>query len=217
MSSGGTSSLILREIPHRGIAYVRLLTVREPDSLIRESVAFCRQCGAGQVYVTQGTEPLEGLPHTHDILRLQVEKEKLPPLNQPVNLLPMTPENDAIYQRIYNRCFSEVPGAATYDRAEIRRIYDLSQEGFLALDEMETPFGMGELHDSELAAVGILPEFRRQHLGKPLTLSLLLRCPGPILTLTAASVNEPALALYDSLGFRVCGLISRWYMAQEDS
>ena len=123
----------------------------------------------------------------------------------------MIPDNDAVFQRVYNRCFADVPGAATYDRAEIRRIYDQSQKAFLALDETGVPCGMGELHEKELAAVGLLPEFRGRGLSRDLTLTLLSLCPGPVIELTAASTNAPALALYDSLGFTVCGKVSMWY------
>jgi ribosomal protein S18 acetylase RimI-like enzyme len=70
---------------------------------------------------------------------------------------------------------------------------------------------MGELHGSELAAVGILPEFRGQGLGRVLTLQLLDKCPGPRVTLTVVSDNDPALALYDDLGFTVQGTESVWH------
>ena len=211
MSPGGTASLILHEIPHRAVGYVRLLTVRQLDVLLADCAAFCRDCGAGTVLASRGPEPLEGLPHAHDMLLLRAEKASLPPPARPVTLRPMDERNDAIYQRTYNRCFSQVPGALTYDRAEIRRIYDRGQQAFLAVDERENVLGMGELHGSELAAVGVLPEFRGQGTGRELVLSLLERCPGPEIHLTAASVNEAALALYDALGFTVYDCISRWY------
>jgi len=213
MAEGGTASLILREIPHRAIAYIRLLTVRDLPALAAECAAFCRGCGAETVLLTRGAEPLEGFPHAYDTLRLHVSKDTLPSPAVPCPLEPMTPDNDAIYQRVYNRCFEDVPGAATYDRAEIRRIYTQSQRAFLALDQAGDPCGMGELHGSELAAVGLLPEYRGKGLSRDLVLTLLSLCPGPEITLTAASNNVPALSLYDSLGFTVCGKVSMWYSA----
>ena len=123
----------------------------------------------------------------------------------------MAPENDPVYQRVYNRCFVGVSHAMTYDRAQIRRIYQMDQRAFLACTSDGTPLGMGELHGSELAAVGLLPEFRGQGLSRDLTLALLRLCPGPELTLTVASDNAPALGLYDGLGFRVRETESRWW------
>ena len=213
MASGGTATLILSEIPHRAVAYVRLLTVRQREALITECAAFCRECGAETVLFSHGTEVLPGLRHCHDMLRLRVKKALLPPPEIPFHLAPMTEENDAVYQRAYNRCFADVTGAATYDRAQIRRIYEQSQLAFLALDSSGVLQGMGELHGNELAAVGLLPEYRGRGRSRDLVLTLLKECPGPEIELTAASDNEPALSLYDSLGFTVCGTISAWYMA----
>lgn len=212
MAQNGAASLILREIPHRSIAYVQLRRIQALAPLVAECAEFCRGCGAETVLVSQGPEPLPGLVHDHDMLRLRVQKDALPPLTDPVPLLPMTEENDAIYQRVYNRCFAGVSNAATYDRAQIRRIYQKNQQAFLALDG-DIPCGMGELHGNELAAVGLLPEFRGKGLSRALTLSLLALCPGPTVELTAASDNEPALGLYDSLGFTVFQRLSAWYRA----
>ena len=212
MGEGGTASLILREIPHRGIAYIRLLTIRDLASLVAECASFCRGCGANTVFLTRGPEPLADYPHAYDTLHLHVQKKALLKPTFPFVLEPMTTDNDAIYQRIYNLCFLDVPGAATYDRAEIRRIYEHRQQAFLALDSSGTPCGMGELHDNELAAIGLLPEYRGKGLSRDLALTLLALCPGPDITLITASSNGPALSLYDSLGFTVCGKVSMWYL-----
>ena len=213
MAEGGTASLILREIPHRSVAYIRLLTIRDLASLSAECVSFCRDCGAETVLITRGPEPLEEFSHAFDTLRLHVNKEVLPMPASPFRLEPMTTDNDAIYQRIYNLCFCDVPGAATYDRAEIRRIYNQNQQAYLALDPSGVPCGIGELHGNELAAIGLLQEYRGQGLGRDLTLTLLSLCPGPEIMLIAASNNHSALSLYDSLGFTVCGKLSMWYYA----
>ena len=213
MATGGTASLVLKEIPHRGIAYVLLRTITDLRDLAEECTEFCRSCGAEQVFLSQGPEPLEGFPHAYDMLLLHVDRRILPPDPKLVTLVPMTPENDAIYQRTYNRCFSEVSGAATYDRSAIQRIYWEQQQAYLATDSNNTVIGMGEVHGDELAAVGILPEFRGKGWSKALTLALLHRCPGQDLCLTAASDNAPALGLYGSLGFRVREKVSMWYLS----
>ena len=215
MGRRGTASLILSEIPHRGRAYVLLRTVEEPDvpELTAECAAFCRGCGASEVFAArEGSAVLPGCAHAYDLLLLHREKEGLPLPGRPPELLPMTPENDPVYQRVYNRCFQGVSHAMTYDRAQIKRIYQMDQRAFLACGADGTPFGMGELHGSELAAVGLLPEFRGQGLSRDLTLALLRLCPGPELRLTVASDNEPALRLYDGLGFRVRETESRWWL-----
>ena len=102
MAEGGTASLILREIPHRAIAYIRLLTVRDLPALAAECAAFCRGCGAETVLLTRGAEPLEGFSHAYDTLRLHVSKDMLPSPAVPCPLEPMTPDNDAIYGGRYD-------------------------------------------------------------------------------------------------------------------
>jgi GNAT superfamily N-acetyltransferase len=211
LGQNGTATLILREIPFSGKAYVLLRTVL-PDclsGLIQECGDFCRQCGAKTIFVSRDDDhtPLP-LPHAYDILQLAVEKSTLP-TGAPFPLVPMDETNDSIYLRIYNQCFQNVSHALSYDREQLRRIYHSGQQAFLALSEDGTPCGMGELHDSELAAVGLLPEHRGH--GYDLTLSLLAHCEGPEITLTVASDNEPALGLYEKLGFHVTGMESAWY------
>lgn len=211
LSQGGTASLVLREIPYSGKAYVLLQTVI-PDRLpmmIEECCGFCKTCGAQQIFFSwkDGSLPL---PKDHDILNLTVQKSALP-LGTPVSLQPICEANDSIYISIYNKCFSNVSNAAFYDRKQIQRIYLLHQQAYIALTEAGTPFGIGELHENELAAIGVLPEYRGQ--GFDLALSLMERCPGPEITLTVASDNTAALRLYEKLGFHVSGIASSWYLA----
>ena len=213
LSQGGTAALILREIPYSGKAYIQLQTVVEEnlEPMIQECAAFCRACGAETCFITRkdSAAPLP-LPHAHDILLMSIGKEALPHGN-PVRLVPIQEDNDSIYINIYNKCFFSVSGAAFYDQKQIQRIYLLHQQAFLALTEDGTPFGMGELHENELAAIGVLPEFRGR--GYDLALALLSRCPGPELTLTVASDNPAALRLYEKIGFQTKSLISSWYYA----
>jgi GNAT superfamily N-acetyltransferase len=211
LSQSGTATLILREIPFSGKAYVLLRTIL-PDclsSLLQECGDFCRQCGAETIYVSSeaGKTPLP-ISHAYDILLLSVQKDGLPS-GTPFPLVPMDENNDSIYLRLYNQCFQNVSHALSYDREQLRRIYRSGQQAFIALSEDGTPCGMGELHGNELAAVGLLPEYRGR--GYDLTLSLLSHCEGPEITLTVASDNAPALGLYDKLGFHVTGIESSWY------
>ncbi len=210
-SQGGTASLILREIPFSKKAYIILGTVVEEnlDAMIRECRSFCRACGAEICYISRpgGSLPL---PHAHDILRLSAKKADLPQ-GESVSLAGIQEDNDSIYISLYNQCFSDVSGAAFYDRKQIQRIYLLRQKAFLALLPDGTPYGFGELHDNELSAIGVLPEYRGR--GYDLALALLRHCPGPEITVTVASDNPAALRLYEKLGFRMAETVSKWYKA----
>lgn len=209
-SQGGTATLILREIPVSKRAYILLRTVLPgmAENLVAECASFCKMCGAEEVFVSWADGDLPFLSPAYDIYLLHVSKSALPE-GKLVTLTPMTPENDAIYQRIYNRCFSHVSHAASYDRGQIARIYREHQRAFLALDEGDRPYGIGELHGDELAAIAVLPNHRGT--GTDLAISLLQLCPGEDLKVTVASDNEAAMGLYEKLGFHLAGVESKWF------
>ena len=46
----GVASLVLREIPYRGEAYITIQDSLEPEKLLEECISFCRICGAEAVY-----------------------------------------------------------------------------------------------------------------------------------------------------------------------
>lgn len=208
---GGTATLILREIPISGKAYVLLRTVLpgQAENLAAECASFCKMCGAEEIFASWADGDLPFLAPAYDIYLLHVAKSALPE-GKPVQLVPMTPENDAIYQRIYNRCFYHVSHALSYDRGQIARIYREGQKAFLALDERERPYGIGELHGDELAAIAVLPKYRGR--GMDLAISLLHLCPGEDLHVTVASDNDAAMRLYEKLGFHLFGVESKWYV-----
>ena len=209
-AQGGTATLILREIPVSQRAYILLRTVLPgmEEALVTECASFCRMCGAEQIFASWEDGELPFLSPAYDIYLLHVAKSALPEAN-PVTLTPMTPDNDAIYQRIYNRCFSPISHALSYDRGQIARIYREHQRAFLAPDENGKPYGIGELHGDELAAIAVLPKYRGR--GTDLAISLLKLCPGEDLHVTVASDNEAAIHLYEKLGFHLAGVESKWF------
>ncbi len=208
--STGTASLILEQIPYQRRAYVTLRSVLPGglETLLAECRAFCVQAGAARVLVS-ADEPLDFLPHVHDMLELVCRKAALPPLRDaPVALERVTEENGEDFLRCYNRLFSALDNAATYTRAGLARLLQ-EREAYFALCGGERA-GIGELGKNELRAIGVLPAFRG--LGYPLALTLLNRLDGPKLTLCVSSSNERALNLYDRLGFHVRRTLSRWYL-----
>lgn len=68
--------------------------------------------------------------------------------------------------------------------------------------------------EADMMNLAVAPEFRRQGLGRTLTLALFdaLRARGVVsVTLEVRDSNEPAIRLYESLGFRQTGLRKRYY------
>ena len=57
----GVASLVLKEIPYLGAAYVTVQDSLEPEKLLEECIGFCRACGAERVCAT-GHPALEKRP-----------------------------------------------------------------------------------------------------------------------------------------------------------
>ena len=204
----GIGSLILREIPYKKCAYVMVRSARDGylAEFLKECGQFCVMAGAELVLAT-ADEPLDFLPHVHDMLEMSCRKEILPPPLEPVELEMLHRGNGGEFLRCYNALFRAVPNAATYTETDLQRI--LSQEqACLALVDGQ-PAGIGEWTNTELCAVGVLPEFRG--LGRRMTLTLLERISGPVITLRVSSANGPAMRLYQKLGFDRSRVLSRWY------
>lgn len=213
-SSGGTASLILREIPFCGKAYILLRTIFPGglSPLVEDCVQFCREAGAKECYIASADGGiLPNLSHAYDIYYMAGKKSLFPDLHCPFILKPLTKENETLYLEIYNRCFSGTSHAAGYDYGQLQRIHRTGQQGFLVYTPDGNICGMGELHENELAAVGLLPEYRGMGLSPALTVELLKHCPGEDITLTVVSDNEAAIALYERLSFRISKIESHWY------
>ena len=49
-TENGVASIVLREIPYKGIAYITLQDTLQPEKLLRECVEFCKAAGADRIY-----------------------------------------------------------------------------------------------------------------------------------------------------------------------
>lgn len=207
-AAGGTATLILKEIPHEQTAYVLARTWPEGGllPLLQEAARFCRMAGAKTVFGSAG-QPIEALPHSHDMLKMALELAQLPHLDTPVALEAVEEGNIEQFRQIYNTCFHGVTNAATYSIQEARRAA-AAEQCFLALHGGQYA-GIGQLDGSELRAIGVLPQFRG--LGTDLAVTLLSRLPGPEAVLLVSSSNGRAMALYKRLGFRQTAVASSWY------
>lgn len=206
-SAYGIATLILREIPWSGSAYVLVRSVwnDQTAALLEECRGFCRAVGAQAVFAAYDTEELPA-EHAYDMIRMCRPKAGLP-LPETLELVPLTPENSDAYLEIYNCCFKTVPSAASYDRSSLEPLYG---EDLAWLARKNGSFaGVAEISKEGLEGIAVLPEFRG--LGRELALAVLHMVPSPVLRLKVASTNDRAIALYERLGFQVEGLEKRWY------
>lgn len=204
----GMASLILREIPVKNCAYVMVRDAQRGRlrAFLEECRQACSLAGADHILAT-AEEPIDFLPHVHDMLELVCRKSDLPAVWEPVALIRVTEELGSRFLQHYNALFRDIPNAATYYQADVDRI--LKQErAYLASVQGEVA-GIGEVTDTELCAIGVLPPFRG--LGERLALTLLREISAEEVTLRVSSSNVPALRLYEKLGFSRRRVLSRWY------
>lgn len=199
----GVSALTLKEIPYRKTAYIRVLEV-QPQGLeahIDECLAFCRMAGAEEVFAG-GDDRLDGWPMYTAVVEMSatawVDPEKL------AALFPVTEKTVARWREYYNQRMTQVPGAATLEARDEKRIVD--SNGAYFVHENGALLGIGWLEDCKLLAVAAEPGQ-----GQRVMHSLMSLVEGARMTLEVASVNERAVGLYEKLGFLATREVMRWY------
>jgi len=210
-AANGLATLVLREIPYSGRAYVMLRSVWNDavTALVQECASFCRMAGAETVYVSQDCKDLP-FPHAYDMVELQCRREDLPGQTEPVELAPLTADRAEEWCSVYNRCFLPIAGAAAYDHRERNRLLK-DNTAFLVIKDGVCA-AIVETKPDGLAAIGVLPEYRG--MGTAVALAALQKVQSPLLTVRTASTNQRALAMYEKLGFRKKQIVSRWWLAE---
>lgn len=204
----GMATLVFRELSFSGCAYVVVRAVwnGETAAFLEECRGFCRAVGAEKIYASWEENPLPAV-HAYDMLGLYREKAGLPLPSREVELEYLRPENGQTYLQIYNTCFRPIPGAASYDKQDLRRLYG-EDRAFLAKVDGQYA-AVAEISKEGLESIAVLPEYCG--LGHDLSLTVLPMVPNPILRLKVASGNHRALKLYQRLGFVQENVRSRWY------
>ena len=73
----GVASLILKEIPYQGTAYVILRDSQEPEALAQECADFWRVCGGSRIYAT-GHDVLAAYPLYTAMWEMTCIRERIP-------------------------------------------------------------------------------------------------------------------------------------------
>lgn len=205
-AAAGIATLVLREVPDWGKAYIlpRGVFTNAAD-LAAECAAFCRAAGAKQVYIRL-TEPAEGCNFACEVWELARSGADLPEPTRSLTLTPVRPDNTEAYRSLYNRRYRDVSLAAHCAAADPESI-----RGAWLYEEAGEVLGLGQIVDGELRAIAS----DRPGLGYDLALALLRTCPAEVYTLKAASDNAPALRLYERLGFEKRAVLGKWYRVSD--
>lgn len=198
----GAASLILKEVPYRGEAYIRLQSTQEPEQLLSECISFCSTCGAERIYAA-GDAFLERYSLHTAIWQmkgmLSLCEEEIP------TMFPVTEQTVSRWRDLYNQKMQRIDNAATLEARDEERI--VSSGGAYFVHRSGELLGIGWLEEERLSALASM---------KPGAGELVLRAmqsilPQQQLSLEVASTNEKAIRLYERLGFLKTAELSRWY------
>lgn len=200
-TENGAASLILKEVPYRKTAYIRIHASLNPEALLQDCVDFCRICGAEHIYAAG--ENLEKYPLYTTVLEMRgmisIDEEKIE------NIFPVTEANVTQWRNICNERMTEVPNASTLETRDEKTI--LASGGAYFIHRQGKLLGIGWLEDGTLKAIAsVVPG-----MGERVAHTLLSVCPGESTRLEVASTNDKAVALYTRLGFLPVREISRWH------
>lgn len=198
----GVASLMLKEIPYRQTAYIRVRDAQPGtlDDLIKECTQFCRAAGAEHIFWT--AEGMEQRPHSAVYeMRGQawVDREKLE------SLFPVTEATVKRWRQILNERMAGVDHAATMTAIDEKRIVESGGAYFVHHDG--ALLGIGWLDDTKLLAIAAT----EPGAGERVAHTLMSMVEGASMTLEVASTNEKAIRLYEKLGFLKVQEIVKWY------
>lgn len=201
----GIASLMLREIPYRQEAYVRVQTVQpgQTEALVKECVAFCRACGAEKIYWS--ASETQGQLHTVVYEMQGTARSDPEKLEQ---LFPVTQETVIQWRQLYNEKMRGVDNAATLTEQDTERL--LHSGGAYFVHHNGKLLGLGWLEENKVLAVAAI----EKGAGERVMHTLMSLVEGATLSLEVASTNERAIRLYEKLGFIKTRELSKWYRSE---
>lgn len=203
-TENGVSSLILKEIPYKNTAYIRIRDVQEDffTEHLQECISFCRMAGADHIFAADHSL-LQQYPLQVSVLEMRGAAWSDPEKTE--CLFPVTDATVSQWRRIYNEAMRSVENSATLESWDEKKLtqsagaYFVHREGNL--------LGIGWIEDGKLLAVAST----QRGAGETVMHSLMSLMEGENLTLEVASSNTRAIHLYEKLGFLKTRELTRWY------
>ena len=205
-SEYGVASLVLKEIPYKATAYVKLISSQEPEKLLQECVQFCRMCGAEIIDAT-GDPLLEQYPLVTAIYTMQCPRALLQDTD--ACLFPVTEQTLHKWLDIYNDRMADVPNSAYMDSRDGKKLLQTGDGYFVHRDGKLLGIGKAA-GDTVDAVISVVPG-----MGETVVCALASALNCDMVALTVASANTRAIRLYQRLGFVKTAELSRWYRVLE--
>lgn len=204
-TENGAASLTLREIPYRGIAYIKIQSSLTPEALIQECAEFCTACGAEMIVAT-GHPHLEKYPLRNAVIQRRRPLEGLPDTD--AALFPVQEKTLKQWLEIYNTGMKNVANAAWMTEKDGLEMLEKGDGYFV--HRGETLLGIGKASNGKIGAIVAV----QKGAGADVVLALCHALTEDFAMLEVASNNERAVRLYDRLGFLPTAELSRWYLVK---
>lgn len=201
-TENGVASLVLREIPYKGIAYITLQDSLQPDVLLRECVQFCKAVGADRIYA-KGHSILERYPVHTAVWQMSAFRGHLPETD--AALFPVTEKTMEQWRDIYNEKMRDIPNAATMTREDGQKLLQKGTGYFVhrAGDLLGIGVAGGETVEAVIAV--------KPGAGEDVMLALCSSLFSERIVLEVASVNDRAVRLYERMGLLKTAELTVWY------
>ena len=201
-TENGVGSITLKEVPYKGIAYIKIQSSQQPEAFLQECVDFCKMTGAEKIYAS-GHEILERYPLRNAVWQMSALRENLPDTD--TALFPVIEKTAEQWRKIYNEKMRPIDNSASMTRQDMDEL--VKQGGGYFIHKGEELLGIGiargELIESIIAV--------KPGAGREVVLALCSSLSSERVVLEVASTNEKAIRLYENLGFLKTTEISRWY------
>lgn len=201
-TENGVGSLVLKEIPYRGIAYITIQDSLFPEKFLSECVDFCRAVGAERIYAT-GHETLEKYPLYTSVLLMSGSIASIPETD--ACLFPVTEKTLSRWREIYNNRMENVDNASFMSEQAAKELLN-SGDAYFVHRNGEL-LGIGKASGNRIDCIASVKQGSGREIVGALAHGLL---SDPVI-LDVASTNYKAIHLYESMGFIKTSEISRWY------
>lgn len=198
----GVAALVLKEIPYQETAYITMLEVWEPEDLLAECVRFCKMCGAERIFAT-GHPCLQSRPLYTAMWEMRRSLDGFPDTD--AALWPVQADTLEQWRNIYNKKVRHLPNGAWMAERDAKEM--LAKGDGYFVHRGEELLGIGRASGDTIDWVASV----KPGAGRDVVCALAHALWCDTVTLTVASVNEKALALYRELGFTEANERSKWY------
>ena len=202
-TDSGVSSLILKEIPYKQLAFIHVQDVQSGQLKphLEECISFCRMLGAEKI-LAKGHEELQSYPLHSVVVEMTLMHDQREP---EANLWPVTQESVTKWREIYNEAMGKFDNHATLTFHDEKRIVQSGGAYFVHRDG--AVLGIGWMDGQELLAlVSVIPG-----MGETVARTLFTTVGSDKITLEVVSDNLRAVKLYERMGFVKTREVSRWY------